>query len=191
MTTGRRRCSPWWTVSSGTHRGRRNHLCHQSCNRCSLLHVAWATRCDQSRDASTPLDRRRVLDHPRIRIIALHLDHVIIPGLNVSYVITKSSEHAPLRRFFKAAVDGLQLVFDRSLVTSVQPKSLLVQMREVVADCDDVSSDGSLMLLSPPHDIPEATLPAESSMDQETLDETSPVVSHRQIVRCSTLRPAD
>ena len=97
------------------------------------------------------------------------------------YVITKSTEHAPLRRFFKAAVDGLQLVFDRSLVTSVQPNSLLAQMREAVADCDDVSSDGSLMLLSPPHDIPEASLPAEPSMDLETRDVVSPVVMPRQV----------
>ena len=74
--------------------------------------------------------------------------------LRNSYIITNSPEYAPLRRFFKAAVDGLQMVFDRSLVTSVQPKSLLIQMREAVADCDDGSSDGSLMLLSPPHDIP-------------------------------------
>ena len=60
-----------------------------SCNRCSLLRVAWATRCDRSRDASTLLDRRRVLDRPpRIRIIALHLDHVTIPGLNVSAVVS-------------------------------------------------------------------------------------------------------
>ena len=87
-TTGRRRCSPWWTVSSGTHRGRRNHLCHRSCNRCSLSRVAWATRCDRSRDASTLLDRRRVLDRPRIRIIALLSDHVIIPGLSVSAVVS-------------------------------------------------------------------------------------------------------
>ena len=64
-TTGRRRCSPWWTDSSGTHRGRRNHLCHRSCNRCSLLRVAWATRCDLSRDASTLLDRHRALDRPQ------------------------------------------------------------------------------------------------------------------------------
>ena len=81
--------------------------------------------------------------------------------LRNSYIITNSPEYAPLRRFFKAAVDGLQLVFDRSFVTSVQPKSLLIQMREAVADCDDGSSDGSLMLLSPPHDIPEVTFPAE------------------------------
>ena len=87
-TTGRRRCSPWWTVSSGTHRGRRNHLCHRSCNRCSLSRIAWATRCDRSRDASTLLDRRRVLDRPRIRIIALLSDHVIIPGLSVSAVVS-------------------------------------------------------------------------------------------------------
>ena len=73
--------------------------------------------------------------------------------LRNSYVITKSPEHAPLRRFFKAAVDQLQILFDMSLVTSVQPKSLLTQMREAVADCDDGSSDGSLMLLSPPRDI--------------------------------------
>ena len=101
--------------------------------------------------------------------------------LRNSYVITNSPEYAPLRRFFKAAVDGLQMVFDRSLVTSVQPKSLLVQMREAVADCDDGSSDGSLMLLSPPHDIPEVTFPAESSMDQETRDEVSPVVIPRRV----------
>ena len=67
--------------------------------------------------------------------------------LRNSYIVTKSTEHAALKRFFKAAVDGLQLVFDRSIVTSVQPKSLLTQMREEVADCDDGSSDGSLMLL--------------------------------------------
>ena len=94
--------------------------------------------------------------------------------LRNSYVITNSP---PLRRFFKAAVDGLQLVFDRSLVTSVQPKSLLIQMRKAVADCDD----GSLMLLSPPHDIPEVTFPAESSRDQETRDEVSPVVIPRRV----------
>ena len=101
--------------------------------------------------------------------------------LRNSYVITNSPEYAPLRRFFKAAVDGLQMVFDRSLVTSVQPKSLLVQMREAIADCDDSSSDGSLMLLSPPHDIPEVTFPAESSMDQETRDDVSPVVIPRRV----------
>ena len=73
--------------------------------------------------------------------------------LRNSYIVTKSPEHAPLRRFFKAAVDQLQILFDMSLVTSVQPKSLLTQMREAVADCDDGSSDGSLMLLSPPRGI--------------------------------------
>ena len=101
--------------------------------------------------------------------------------LRNSYIITNSPEYAPLRRFFKAAVDGLQMVFDRSLVTSVQPKSLLIQMRKAVADCDDGSSDGSLMLLSPPHDMPEVTFPAESSRDQETRDEVSPVVISRRV----------
>ena len=96
---------------------------------------------------------------PELRSLWHH--HNNFQELRNSYVITKSTEHAPLRRFFKAAVDGLQMVFGRSLVTSVQPKSLLVQMREAVANCDDVSSDGSLMLLSQPHDIPEATLPLQ------------------------------
>ena len=45
--------------------------------------------------------------------------------LHNSYVVTNSPEYAPLRRFFKAAVDGLQLIFDRSLVTSVQPRSVV------------------------------------------------------------------
>ena len=96
------------------------------------------------------------------------------------YIITNSTEHAPLRRFFKSAVDALQLVFDRSLVTSIQPRSLIMQMQEAVANCDDVSSDGSLMLLSPPHDISEATFP-ESSMDLETRDAVSPVVITRRV----------
>ena len=101
--------------------------------------------------------------------------------LRNSYIVTKSPEHAPLRRLFKAAVDQLQILFDMSLVTSVQPKSLLAQMREAVADCDDGSSDGSLMLLSPPHDIPEAALPAGSSMELETRDVDSPVVIPRRV----------
>ena len=82
-----------------------------------------------------------------------------------SYVVTNSPEHAPLRRFLKSAVDQLQMQFDASVVTSVQPKSLITQMRAAVADCDDVSSDGSLMLLSPPRDIPDAELPVGSDME--------------------------
>ena len=66
--------------------------------------------------------------------------------LRNNYVITKSPEYAPLSRFFRAAVDQLQIRFDASLVTSVQPGSLIAQMRAAVADCDDISSEGSLML---------------------------------------------
>ena len=94
-------------------------------------------------------------------------------------MITKSPEHAPLRRFFKAAVDQLQMRFDALVVTSVQPKSLMAQMRAAVADCDDVSSDGSLMLLSTPRDIPDAELPAGSDMEIGTRDADSPVVMTR------------
>ena len=81
--------------------------------------------------------------------------------LRNSYIITNSPEYAPLRRFFKAAVDGLQLVFYRSIVTSVQPRSLITQMQEAVADCDDGSSYDGMMLLSLPHDIPEVTFPVQ------------------------------
>ena len=96
--------------------------------------------------------------------------------LRNAYIITKSPEHAPLRRFFRAAVDQLQMLFDASVVTSVQPQSLIAQMRAAVADCDDASSDGSLMLLSPPRDIPDAARPAGSEMDIGTRDADSPVV---------------
>ena len=101
--------------------------------------------------------------------------------LRNSYVITNSPEYAPLRRFFKVAVDALQMVFDRSLVTSVQPRSLISQMQEAVADCDDGSSDGSMMLLSLPHDIPEVKFPVDSSRDLETRDEVTPVVISRRL----------
>ena len=87
-TTRRRRCSPWWTDSSGTRRGRRNHLCHRNYSRCSLLRVAWATRCDQSHDVSTPLDRHRALASLRTGIIALHLNHATTPGLSVLAVVS-------------------------------------------------------------------------------------------------------
>ena len=101
--------------------------------------------------------------------------------LRNAYVITKSPEHAPLRRFFKAAVDQLQMQFDASVVTSVQPQSLIAQIRAAVADCDDVSSDSSLMLLSPPRGIHDAALPAGSDMDIGTRDADSPVVMTRRV----------
>ena len=97
--------------------------------------------------------------------------------LRNSYIITNSPEYAPLRRFFKAAVDGLQLVFDRSIVTSVQPRSLITQMQDAVADCDDGSSEDGMMLLSMPHDIPEVIFPDV----RETRDEETPVVISRRL----------
>ena len=97
------------------------------------------------------------------------------------YVITRSPEYAPLRRFFNAAVDQLQTRFDVSLVTSVQPQSLIATMRAAVEDCDDMLSEGRLMLLSPPRDMPEATLPAGSGMKTTTWDAVSPVVMTRRI----------
>ena len=74
-------------------------------------------------------------------------------------------------------MDGLQLIFDRSLVTSVQPRSLVTQMQDAVADCDDGSSDDGMMLLSMPHDIPEVTFP----VFKETRDEDTPVVILRRL----------
>ena len=68
------------------------------------------------------------------------------------------------------------------LVTSSPPQSLIATMRAAVEDCDDMSSEGSLMLLSPPHDVPEATLPAgTTSTESTTCDAVSPVVMTRQI----------
>ena len=88
-------------------------------------------------------------------------------------------DDAPLRH--KATVDQLQMRLDASVVTSVQPQSLIAQMRAAVADCDDVSSDDSLMLLSPPRDIPGAELPAGSDMEIGTRDADSPVVMTRRV----------
>ena len=87
-------------------------------------------------------------------------------------VLRSAPERDPVT---KAAVDGLQLIFDRSLVTSVQPRSLVTQMRDAVADCDDGSSDDGMMLLSMPHDIPEVTFP----VFKETRDKETPVVISR------------
>ena len=118
MTTGRRRCSPWWTVSSGTHRGQRNHLYLRSCNRCLPLRGAWATRCVRSLAASTLLDGRLVLNHPRIGIIAHHFDHATIPGLNVSDAVSFDTHKfvVPNRIhiFGSGRVDGLTGRMDHS-----------------------------------------------------------------------------
>ena len=107
--------------------------------------------------------------------------------LRNAYIVTRSPEHAPLRRFFRAAVDQLQMLFYASLMTSVQPRSLIAQMRAAVADCDDASSDGSLMLLSPPRDIPDATLPAGSEMEISMRDAGSPVVMKRRVTPANRL----
>ena len=74
-------------------------------------------------------------------------------------------------------MEGLQLVFDRSLVTSMQPRSFVNQMRDAVADCDDGSSEDGMMLLSMPHDIPEVTFPVL----EETRDEETPAVITRRL----------
>ena len=55
-------------------------------------------------------------------------------------------------------------------------------MRAAVADCDDASSEGSFMLLSPPRDFPDATLPAGSEMDISMRDAGSPVVMTRRVM---------
>ena len=98
------------------------------------------------------------------------------------YVVTGSPEYAPLRRFFNAAVDQLQIAYNALLVTSAQPQpcSLIATMCAAVEDCDDLSSEGSLVLLSPPHDIPDATLPVgTTSTLPPAEDAVSPVVITR------------
>ena len=101
------------------------------------------------------------------------------------YIITKSPEFAPLRIFFNAAVEKLQIIYNSLLVTSAQPpsRSLIATMRAAVEDCDDLSSEGSLMLLSPPHDLPADTLPVDSTSTLPPVEDTSPPVV---ITRCVT-----
>ena len=85
-TTKKRRCSPWWCSSSGTHGGRRNHLCPQSYSKCLPSRVAWATRCCRLLAVLTPLDRCRVHSRLCIRNIAHHSDLATIQGPNASAV---------------------------------------------------------------------------------------------------------
>ena len=51
------------------------------------LRVAWATRCDRLLAVLTPLVRRRVPSHLRIRSIAHHSDLVTIRGPSASAVV--------------------------------------------------------------------------------------------------------
>ena len=112
----------------------------------------------------------------------LALAHRSGQELRNHYVVTRSPEYAPLRRFFNAAVDHLQLVYNALLVTSAQPQSLIATMCAAVEDCDDLSSEGSLMLLSPPHDIHDATLPVGTTSSRPPAeDAVSPVVMTRRI----------
>ena len=98
------------------------------------------------------------------------------------YVINNSPEFALL--FFNAAVDQLQIVYNSLLVTSARPpsRSLIATMGAAVEDCDDLSSEGSLMLLSPPHDIPAATLPVGTTSTLPPVeDAVPPVVIARRV----------
>ena len=86
--TGKSRCLPWWTDSSGTHRGRRNHLCRRSCNKCSPSRVAWDTRCDRLLAVPTPLAGHRVPRHHQAKDTAHHFDLVAtIPRWSVSAAV--------------------------------------------------------------------------------------------------------
>ena len=96
-------------------------------------------------------------------------------GQENTYIITKE----PGVRFSTSLLPGRR----RPVTTPFRriTWSLIAQMRAAVADCDDISSEGSLMLLSPPRDIPDATLPAGSEMDISRRDAVSPVVMTRWI----------
>ena len=69
-------------------------------------------------DASTLLDGRLVLNHPRIKNIAHHFDHATIPGLNVSAVVSWDTHKfvVPNRThlFRSDRVDGLTGRMDHS-----------------------------------------------------------------------------
>ena len=98
--------------------------------------------------------------------------------LRNSNVITKSPDFAPLCIFFTAAVNQLQMVFDSLPVPSGQPpaRSLIATMRAAVEDCD-ISSEESLMLLSPQEDLRVATLPVGSSLSLSSVDDATPPIS--------------
>ena len=123
---------------------------------------------------------RKFFDERRPANQALWMDLVLArqsgQDLQNHYVVTGIPEYAPLRRFFNATVDQLQIVYNVLLVTSAQLRSclLIAMMRAAVEDCDDLSSEGSLMLLSPSHDIPDATLPTSTLPPAE--DAVSPIV---------------
>ena len=63
-----------------------------------------------------------------------------------------------------------------SLLHSLRNRSLIVTMRAAVEECDDLSSEGSLMLLSPPHDLPTATLPVETTATLPPMEDVAPPV---------------
>ena len=74
------------------------------------------------------------------------------------------------------------MLFDAAVVTSVPPQSLIAQMRAAVADCDDASSDGSLICCCPHLETsPNAALPAGSEMDISMRDTVSPVVMTQRV----------
>ena len=96
-------------------------------------------------------------------------------------MVTKSPEHAPLRRFFKAAVDQLQMRFDASVVTSVQPKSLIAQMQSGgrrLRRCFIRRQPDAVISTS---DIPDTEQPAGSDMEIGMRDADSPVVMMRRV----------
>ena len=111
--------------------------------------------------------------------------HVVLArssGITTSLQGARSSPHCDVSSM--PPVDQLQIVYNSLLVTSAQPHScsLIATMRAAVEDCDDLSSEGSLMLLSPPHDMPDATLPVgTTSTLPPAEDAISPVMITRRI----------
>ena len=90
--------------------------------------------------------------------------------LRNTYLITQGPEFTPLRRFFVAAVNQLQLVFNDLPVPSRQPPPsaatpLLESMRVDIDPCDPPSNDSTIVDSTP-----------ESSHAATTATDTSPPV---------------
>ena len=105
--------------------------------------------------------------------------------LHNTYTITQSPEFAPLRRFFTAAMNQLQLVFNDLPVPSKQPsmpsKNPLLETMHAAVDNYDASSVDSVALVSPLEEPHTATIPVGSSTSNSSMDDVTPTVpaAHR------------
>ena len=100
--------------------------------------------------------------------------------LHNTYIITRSPEFAPLRRFF-TAVRQLQLVYDDLPVPSAEPSvpsaTPLLETMHAAVDDYEASSGDSVVLSSPLEDIRPTTRLVGASPSVSSADDVIPPVS--------------